>query len=47
MVDVDLPTGRVARVRTNLVTVGTKMAGAVIQVDLAAPECAGAPNSSR
>ena len=47
VVDVDLPTGRVARVRTNLVTVGTKMAGAVIQVDLAAPECAGAPNSSR
>jgi sigma-54 dependent transcriptional regulator, acetoin dehydrogenase operon transcriptional activator AcoR len=37
VVDVDLPTGRVARVRTNLVTVGTKVAGTVIQVDLAAP----------
>ena len=37
VVDVDLPTGRVARVRTNPVTVGTKMAGTVIQVDLAAP----------
>jgi transcriptional regulator of acetoin/glycerol metabolism len=37
VVDIDLPTGRVARVRTNLVTVGTKMAGTVLEVDLAAP----------
>ena len=35
VVDVDLPTGRVARVRASPVTVGSKTAGTVIQVDLA------------
>lgn len=37
VVDVHLPSGRLARVRNNLVTVGDELAGTVIQVDLRAP----------